>query len=432
MDTKQKSRTGAAAGGKQTARKNTKKKSSGLFGIGKKPEKRAPAAPADRRRANPAAKAQQPPRRRTPEELAQRRAEAEKKRLAEEQAAQTVDAEEIIQEFTAEESLPEMVFKPGEEEQTPRIRTPEENKRSAMRRKSAKRAKERKEEVRRMGRRPNVTYTQPVPFNLQKLLLQLTAVVAVVLAVVMGLSVFFKVEKVLVYGNRAYSAWDVQSAGEIEIGDNLLTFGSTRACGKITTRLPYVDTVRIGIKLPDTVNIYIKEFDVVYSIEAVDGSWWLMTSGGKMVEPIDKNLSENYTRVLGVRVDSPAPGAQANAEEKLVPVTQETGAAGETVPEETVFTITGAERLRAALKILDALELNDIVGEAASIDVTSLNNLELMYGTRYQVKLGDVNDMEYKISSMKQAVAQLNEYQTGILDVSFTTWTDRPGYTPYE
>jgi len=118
--------------------------------------------------------------------------------------------------------------------------------------------------------------------------------------------------------------------------------------------------------------------------------------------------------------------------EELIPVTQETTAEGETVSTEPVFTITGADRLKAALMILDALELNDIVGEAASVNVSSLNNLELMYGTRYQVKLGDSTNMEYKIASMKQAVAQLNEYQTGILDCSFTTWTDRPGYTPYE
>ena len=78
------------------------------------------------------------------------------------------------------------------------------------------------------------------------------------------------------------------------------------------------------------------------------------------------------------------------------------------------------------------MELNDIVGEAASINVQSLTNLELMYGSRYQVKLGNTDQMEKKIADMKQAVAQLNDYQTGILDVSYTTWIDRPGYTPYE
>ena len=86
----------------------------------------------------------------------------------------------------------------------------------------------------------------------------------------------------------------------------------------------------------------------------------------------------------------------------------------------------------AALTILTELENNDIVGEAASIDVTSLVNIELWYGQRYRVKLGDLGRMDYKISCMKQAVSQLQDYQSGVLDVTFVTWTDQLGFTPME
>ena len=61
----------------------------------------------------------------------------------------------------------------------------------------------------------------------------------------------------------------------------------------------------------------------------------------------------------------------------------------------------------------------------------SLNNIELWYGQRFQVKLGDAGNMNIKISWMKSAVNQLSEYDMGILDVSFTTWPDRVGYTPF-
>ena len=412
MSTNQKTRPAA---NRSAGRSGTKKKKSGLAGLfQKQPAKRT----------GTKTTAVQPQRRTVSAEEAARRREA---------AARQAQAEQQAAEQTAvEAAIPEMVFKPGAEEQEPRIRTPEENKRAEVRRRSARRTQEREEEAKRSARRPNVTYTDPVPFNLRKLLLQLAVVVAVVLAIVMGISVFFKVENVVVYGNEAYSAWTIQEASGIETGENLLTFGATRACGRITTNLPYVNTVRIGIKLPDTVNIYIEEFDVVYAVQSVDDSWWLMTSGGKITEKIDSGVANSYTKVLGVEIETPTVGADAKAHEELIPVTQETTAEGETVSTEPVYTITGADRLRAALLILDALELNDIVGEAASINVQSLNNLELMYGSRYQVKLGDSNNMEYKIASMKQAVAQLNDYQTGILDCSFTTWTDRPGYTPYE
>ena len=78
------------------------------------------------------------------------------------------------------------------------------------------------------------------------------------------------------------------------------------------------------------------------------------------------------------------------------------------------------------------LELNDIVGDAASVDVSQLQDITLWYGTQYQVNLGSIADMDKKIVYMKNAIMQMNDYQTGILDISFTTWPDQVGYTPFD
>ena len=342
------------------------------------------------------------------------------------QSKKRAENEELL---SAQQALPEEVFDTAQ--QARKERTPEEQKRVELRKKSAKRSKERAEEAKKAANRPAVTYTQPVPFNLNKLLLQLAVVIAVVLAVVIGLSVFFKVERVVVYGNDAYSAWTIQEASGIEGGENLLSFGRTRACGKIITTLPYVKNVRIGIKLPDTVNIYIEEFDVSYAIMDAGEGWWLMTSTGKIAEQIDKPTSNSYTKVEGIQIVGPVVGEQAVALEIFEPeATSATDEAGATEATSPQVTITANDRLQAALLILSTLEKNDIVGEVASVDVSSLYNLELRYGQRYQVKLGTTSDMDRKISEMKQAVAQLNDYQTGILDISYTTYTAGPFYTP--
>lgn len=336
----------------------------------------------------------------------------------------------VNEEFqAAQQALPEEVFDTAQ--QVRKERTPEEKKRVEMRQKSAKRSKERAQEAKKAANRPAVTYTQPAPFNLNKLLLQLTVVIAVVLAVVIGLSVFFEVDRVVVYGNEAYSAWTIQEASGIEGGENLLSFGRTRACGKIITALPYVKNVRIGIKLPDTVNIYVEEFDVSYAIEDASKGWWLMTSSGKIAEQIDKAKSNSYTKIAGVQLVGPVVGEQAVALEVFEPeATEAADATASTEVTSPMATVTANDRLQAALQILKTLEANDIVGEVATVDVTSLYNLVLQYGQRYQVKLGDTSEMERKISEMKQAVAQLNDYQSGILDISYVTWPDGPFYTP--
>ena len=424
MDTKQKTRSAAASQpGRSTAKKKKKKTLlQKVFGGNKNTASRA-AAPRTNSQSTRQSAQQTAQPRLSQEEIARRREAAARQAKLQQQA-------EAAQLNAAQQALPEEVFNTAQ--QTRKERTPEEKKRLAMRKKSAVRSKEREKEAKKAANRPAVTYTQPMPFNLNKLLLQMSVIIGVVLAVVIGLSVFFKVDRVVVYGNKAYSAWTVQEASGIEGGENLLSFGRTRACGKIITALPYVKNVRIGINLPDTVNIYIEEFDVSYAIESADGIWWLMTSGGKIAEQIDKVAANSYTKITGVTLDAPVVGNQAVAKE-TINVNQTEDATEDPLATEVtapVVIVTANDRLQAALLILESLELNDIVGEVATVDVSSLFNLELMYGQRYQVKLGDTSNMDYKISMMKKSVAQLNDYQTGILDVSFTTWPDEPFYTP--
>ncbi len=271
---------------------------------------------------------------------------------------------------------------------------------------------------------PAVIYTQPLPFNRDRLIVQLITVTAVVLAIVMGLSVFFKVKTVTVTGADTYSAWAVREASGISEGDKLLTFSKIRAASQIMANLPYVKGVRIGIKLPDTVNIMIEEESVVYAVKSSDGQWWMMDSDGRVVEQANNAKAATATQLLGVTLEAPAANQKGIATE-MTP--SETNELGELIP----VTTTGAQRLTAALQIFKALESNDIVGEAASVDVTSTEDIILWYGTRYQVNLGDTSRLDYKIDCMNDAILQMSDYQSGVLDVSFTIWPNQVGYTPF-
>ena len=239
------------------------------------------------------------------------------------------------------------------------------------------------------------------------------------------LSVFFKVENIHVSGAEVYSEWAIREASGLEEGDNLLTFSHARSAALIKANLPYVDTVRFGIKLPDTVNIIVKEDDVVYAIKDQNGQWWLMNSDGRIVEMGDNSKASGHTQILGVVLENPIPNERAVAMEA---VPAETLAEGETM---AVISTTGAQRLTAALQILQALEENDIVGSAASVDVTRIEDIILWYGTRYQVNLGDSARLDYKIACMNDVILQMSDYQSGILDISFTIWPNQVGYTPF-
>ena len=269
---------------------------------------------------------------------------------------------------------------------------------------------------------PEVVYTPAKPFRRNRFLLRIATVVAVVLALILGISLFFKVEVVTVSGADKYTPYMVQEASGIQMGDKLLTLDKIRASGKIIAALPYVEHVRIGIELPGTVNIEIKEMDVVYSVKDSTGLWWLLNSSGRVIVSADSATAGSYTQLLGVTLQKPVSGQQAEAADVVVSLGDNS---------QTTQNLPGGPRLSAALSILQYLEDNSIIGSVASVDVTDLNDIQLWYGQQYQVKLGDTTQLGYKIQCMKSAIAKLEDYQEGVLDISFTNYPDEIKFSQF-
>ena len=182
-----------------------------------------------------------------------------------------------------------------------------------------------------------------------------------------------------------------------------MTLNKERAYSKIKKALPYVDIIRIGIKLPDTVNIEIRELAVTYAIEGEDGSWWKISYDGTVVDKTTAGEADAITKIVGVQIADP------KISEKCVAAEVEETETDPSAPTKPVV-----------LEILGELEKNGIIGEMVSIDVSDMARLQMWYGTRYQINLGDTGEMAKKIFSMKQAIDQRGPYQTGVLDVSFT------------
>lgn len=282
---------------------------------------------------------------------------------------------------------------------------------------------ERKDRTRRRGAAakprktaPEVVYTSARPFNRGKLILRVLTVAAVAFAIFLSISIFFKVDTITVSGCEKYSEWTIVEKSGVKEGDSLLFFGEANAASKIIDALPYVKSVRFHITLPGTVQIIVEEVPVAYSIQSGDGTWWLITSEGRVAEQVDAATAGNHTTIVGITLKNPSVGADAVAEEK-----EPAGSA-----------ITGADRLDAAVLIMQQLEANEMLGVVASVDVSSLQALQLWYGNRYLVKLGNSQRMDYKLAAVKSSVEQMSEYQTGILDASFTTFPDAVGYMQFQ
>ena len=56
----------------------------------------------------------------------------------------------------------------------------------------------------------------------------------------------------------------------------------------------------------------------------------------------------------------------------------------------------------------------------------------MWYENRFEVNFGSVERLEYKVGAMKSTINKMGEYQTGYLDVSFTTWPNEVYHRPFE
>ena len=283
----------------------------------------------------------------------------------------------------------------------------------------------------RPSREPDIQiqYTPAKPFNRNRFLLRLATVAAVVLALVLGLSVFFKAQQVTVSGAEKYTPWEIREASGIQQGDALLTLSEAKISAKIRTKLPYVGNVRVGIKLPDTVNIEITELAVVYAVQDSSNAWWLMDANGRVVDSTNTAAAKDHTRILGVQIQNPVIGEQAIAAEPETSTDSQT----ETGPTVATLPPTPASvLLNTAVQVLTALESNGVMGTVETVSVSDPQSLSLWYEDRYQVSLGDASRLDYKISAMKAAIEKMGQYQSGYLDVSFTIWPNEVGYRPFD
>lgn len=270
----------------------------------------------------------------------------------------------------------------------------------------------------------DVVYMPPKPFMRNRLLLRLATVVAIVVALVLCMAVFFRVEHIQVSGMEQYSAWDISQASGIKQGDSLFSLGLPGAAARVKA-LNYVKDVRIGIKLPNIVMIEITEVRVTYAIKSENDEWWLVDSRGRVIEKATEE--DSYTKILGVHLLNPKIGEQAVALENANPAVDEEG---NPIP----VTVTAAHQLNVALNIADYLEANGIIGQAASIDVNDLGNIQFWYGQQYQVKLGDEGQLSYKINLAKGAIDKLSQesHNSGVLDASLTVQKDGVRYTRFQ
>lgn len=221
-------------------------------------------------------------------------------------------------------------------------------------------------------------------------LYKLVCLVVIVGAIAAALALFFKAEHLSVSGNSRYTTTQVMEASGVETGDNLFFLNKYDVAGRISSALPYVESVGIHRTLPDTLNIQITECSCGIAMEQ-EGKVWVLCQTGKIVDCLNGKVPEGCTVVTGVTLAEPAVGG----------------------------TLRAAEGSEAALEqlreILTQLRSKGMLGDVQTIDLTKTELITVRYLDRLNVELPWNADLDYKFNFLAAVVEKLEDYETGTL-----------------
>ncbi len=232
---------------------------------------------------------------------------------------------------------------------------------------------------------------------------KLLTMLGVVAALVFALVIFFKIQHIEVLGNEYYTADEVVDASGIVLGDNLLTLSKAGVAARIRADLPYVSEIQIKRALPNRVVITVAEFEVTYGIEDENGGWWLMNREGRVLDPSDEKEAKTHMVVQGLKINVPQVG------EEIKPAATE----GADISELSA-------KKDAAIAVLGLVEDSRFAKEIVTLDVSTSYDIILWYGTQYQIKLGNTEQLAYKMQYLQGVLNELESYQSGIIDLTFT------------
>lgn len=219
------------------------------------------------------------------------------------------------------------------------------------------------------------------------------AFIAICAALILGMSVFFRVSRIEVEGNVRYTADEVIAASGIDKGDNLFFINRISAGSRITTRLPYVETASVDRALPDRVVITVTESQALAYLTAGD-DYWIIDRSCKLLTQAEGTELAGLIRVDGLVPVDPTVGDVAAPETEDAP------------------------KVAYLAEILDQIQRRGMQDDITWIDISAAVDPTFDYLGRFTVRLGTQEDTEVKFGRLLSAVSLLTAGDTGTIDLS--------------
>ena len=226
-------------------------------------------------------------------------------------------------------------------------------------------------------------------------LYKLLSTLVICAVVVAALTLFFRVDAIEITGTERYTAQEIMDASGVEKGDNLFLLNKYAVDQSIKAALPYVEELRINRRLPDTLVIQVQECGTPMAV-VQDGSAWLVSPTGKIVEQVTPAEAESYAVIDGCQLLAPSVGTA------LALATEYAG------------------QQQSLLDLLAALEKAGLLDQVDAIHLSDLAVLRMDYAGRFVVELPYGADYDYKLRFLTASLEKgaIQDNQTGTIQLT--------------
>ena len=225
-------------------------------------------------------------------------------------------------------------------------------------------------------------------------LYKLLSVLVICGAIIAALTLFFRVDTVVVTGQQRYTEQQVREAAGVETGDNLYLLNKNTVANNIVTALPYIEHIRINRKLPDTLLIEVKECGTALAV-IQDGYAWYVSPGGKIVEQREAGAATDCGIISGCTLLAPSVGTRI------------------------ALATEYASQQSSLLDLLAALESAGMLDEVDGIRLDDPACIAMDYAGRFTVEMLYGDDYAYKLKALNAALdsGKIQDNMTGTFDM---------------
>ena len=225
-------------------------------------------------------------------------------------------------------------------------------------------------------------------------LYKLLSMLAICAAIIVALTLFFRVDTVQISGQQRYTDEQVREASGVQPGDNLILLNKYDVAGNIVEVLPYIEDTRINRKLPATLLIEVTECGKPLAV-VQDGYAWLVSARGKIVDQLDAAAAADFGIISGCQLLSPSVGTK--------------------IALATDFSSQQA----SLLDLLSALAEAGMLEQVDGIRLDDLSMIRMDYDGRFTVEMPYGADYVQKMTILRMALESeyVQDNMTGTFDM---------------